>query len=340
MQTQIFQRILVADPDSTLASLLEERGFEVTSVKSGTCALERGAERYFDVFLIHYKLSDLNGGIVVDNLTQYSWKKRPLIVLYSLEPNPQLKKHSEGKFRADLYFECESNVNELLEIINQKISGKEIKSKFLDTLVLIGESPPSRAGCDVVGQSASFLDGNINNEELTALSRELEIAHRELNEISINLDSAKEEIKKLKDIETEKNTSNLVLQRVKKDLDNEIKKSKSLECVNRELRERFEHLRERAKEDLKILKERDNNCSSKILEIKRDSEKLMQAKDQKIFLLKKEFEELKFELERRGEKLQLSKERIEYWKHRVGKVTKALKVAMNVLENEEGGQIL
>ena len=396
MQTQTVLRILVADPDTALASLLEESGFEVTSVRGGTSALERGAERQFDIFLIHYALSDLNGGIVVDNLTQYPCKKRPLIILYSRDCNPQLKQHSEGRFPADVYVEGEEGIRNIPVLIAQKLSGQEIRSKFVEIASspsaprndestslrhcepnrhcerseAISRRDPSPSAQDDVMVSfqddklsrddksfrddirdpgfrrddKSFRDDNDASEELSILSRELEIAHREINEVSSRLvDTTRE----LKDVSTERDRLikerddlKMMLPGMKKNLVDALKRSKAMEEENRELRQRYDNLRERAKEDLKKLKEREEKFASRALEIKQDAEKLMQVKDQKILLLKREFEELQFELERRGEKLQLSKERIEYWKQRVGKVTKALKVAMNVLENEEGGQII
>ncbi|HLB58483.1 MAG TPA: hypothetical protein VJL87_00165, partial [Bdellovibrionota bacterium] len=98
----------------------------------------------------------------------------------------------------------------------------------------------------------------------------------------------------------------------------------------------FDRLRSRAKEDIQRLHHREAVLKDQLGKLKHDADQLLKSKDQQILALTKELKDLQFELERRGEKIVMSQERITFWKERAARATKALRSAVTVLEGEEG----
>lgn len=98
---------------------------------------------------------------------------------------------------------------------------------------------------------------------------------------------------------------------------------------------KYDELKERITRDLKHIRIREKELEAKLEILKRDSETLLQAKDRKLLEFRRKIDSLEYEMETQREKYSEVERKMTFWKERMQRVLRALKLGTSLLEVDE-----
>jgi len=119
------QSILIVDDDRSIANAirttLETEGYTVDIAETGREAIEKSATKIYDLALLDIRLPDMDGCEVLRIMRARTPRTAVIILTGYLEPRQPAGSSTLG---ADGYLVKPVDVEELLEIINQKLIGR------------------------------------------------------------------------------------------------------------------------------------------------------------------------------------------------------------------------
>ena len=205
---------------------------------------------------------------------------------------------------------------------------------------------------------------SIDSNDVKALKQYLALKEKELSELQVDFGRTQEQLnfasKKALEIESE-------VKKMAEQQETLHKKSELLSRENEELRERhskdaksreqevqtkadklllaerrceiaekkYEELKERVKKDIQQIRVHEKELEARLEILKRDSETLLAAKDRKLLEFKRKIDSLEYEMESLVEKEKAAQKKVEFWKERMNRVLRALKLGTSLLESEE-----
>ncbi len=98
---------------------------------------------------------------------------------------------------------------------------------------------------------------------------------------------------------------------------------------------KYEELKERVRKDIQQIRIHEKELEARLEILKRDSETLLAAKDRKLLEFKRKIDSLEYEMESLIEKEKAAQKKIGFWKERINRVLRALKLGTSLLESEE-----
>ena len=98
---------------------------------------------------------------------------------------------------------------------------------------------------------------------------------------------------------------------------------------------KYEELKERIARDIKHIRVREKELEAKLEIVKRDSETLLASKDKKLLEFRRKMDALEYEIESFREKEKALRDKVHFWKDRMDRVARALKLGSSLLEDEE-----
>jgi hypothetical protein len=100
----------------------------------------------------------------------------------------------------------------------------------------------------------------------------------------------------------------------------------------------YEKLKERVRHDIRKIRVREKELESKLEILKKDSETLIAARENKILELKRKIDLLEFNYDTLQDKNELERQNVAKANEKIDRVLKVLKLAMGVIEGEQAGQ--
>ncbi len=124
-------RILVVDDDDSirkvLKTILKRRGYSVDTAKNGEEALEKTAEKFYNLAFIDIRLPDVEGTELLTKIKDTTPKMRKIIIT----GYPTLQNAVEALNKgADAYVMKPFNVTEVLRIIKEQIRKQEEEKRY------------------------------------------------------------------------------------------------------------------------------------------------------------------------------------------------------------------
>jgi len=124
-------RILVVDDDDSirkvLKTILKRRGYAVDTAKNGEEALEKTAEKFYNLAFIDIRLPDVEGTELLTKIKDTTPKMRKIIIT----GYPTLQNAVEALNKgADAYVMKPFNVTEVLRIIKEQIRKQEEEKRY------------------------------------------------------------------------------------------------------------------------------------------------------------------------------------------------------------------
>lgn len=184
----------------------------------------------------------------------------------------------------------------------------------------------------------------ISESERSELSQENERLQKEAMQLQMklrDLEYLQEELsRKLQGMETEKQ-QNLERQlREKEDQDRELKiayeKLKSLESQLNESGEKYENLRVRVRKDIRKIRENERDLEARLELLRKDSETLLQARDQRVLEMQRKIDALEFDLDQIQDGKVRAQMEAERYLGKLSKVARALHLATKMIEDDTG----
>ncbi|MCC7440084.1 MAG: hypothetical protein IT285_00535 [Bdellovibrionales bacterium] len=115
-------------------------------------------------------------------------------------------------------------------------------------------------------------------------------------------------------------------------------KAKILEAKVRAATEEMERLKERVRADIRKIRVREKELENKLEIIRRDSEVLLTARENKVIELKRKLDLLEFNMDLLQDQYNKEKELSAQLREKLGRAAQAMRVAGGLLDNEEDGQ--
>ncbi len=184
----------------------------------------------------------------------------------------------------------------------------------------------------------------ISESERSELSQENERLQKEAMQLQMklrDLEYLQEELsRKLQGMEAEKQ-QNLERQlREKEDQDRELKvayeKLKSLESQLNESGEKYENLRVRVRKDIRKIRENERDLEARLELLRKDSETLLQARDQRVLEMQRKIDALEFDLDQIQDGKVRAQMEAERYLGKLSKVARALHLATKMIEDDTG----
>ncbi len=98
---------------------------------------------------------------------------------------------------------------------------------------------------------------------------------------------------------------------------------------------KFEELRERVRRDIQQIRVHEKELEARLEILKKDSETLIQAKDKKLLEFKRKMDALEYELEIVREREAEATRKVKFWRDRMDRVLRALRLGSSLLESDE-----
>jgi len=129
-------RILVIDDDEsirkTLATILEEKGYEVNTAKNGREAIRKSETKFYNLALIDIRLPDMEGTKLLTELKEGT----PKMVKIIITGYPSLQNAIEAVNKgADAYVVKPFNVNSVLNTIKEHLRKQKEARKYSEEKV-------------------------------------------------------------------------------------------------------------------------------------------------------------------------------------------------------------
>ncbi len=122
---------------------------------------------------------------------------------------------------------------------------------------------------------------------------------------------------------------------IKTELKQKIDRIRFLEERVKEAADQYEHLKERVRIDIRKIRVREKELESKLEILKRDSETLIAARENKILELKRKIDLLEFNYDALQDKTEFEKKKVEQANEKIERLQKILKLAVGVADSEE-----
>lgn len=184
----------------------------------------------------------------------------------------------------------------------------------------------------------------ISEAERSELSQENERLQKEAIQLQMklrDLEYLQEELgRKLQGMEAEKQQILERQQREKEDQERELKISherlKSLESQVNEAGEKYENLRVRVRKDIRKIRENERDLEARLELLRKDSETLLQARDQRVLEMQRKIDALEFDLDQVQDGKVRAQMEAERYLGKLSKVARALHLATKMIEDESG----
>jgi len=129
-------RILVVDDDEsirkTLASILEEKGYEVDTAKDGKEAVEKSNVKFYNLALIDIRLPDMEGTKLLTAMKETTPKMVKIIVTGYPSLNNAIEAVNKG---ADAYIVKPFNMDSVLGTIKEHLKKQKESKKYSEEKV-------------------------------------------------------------------------------------------------------------------------------------------------------------------------------------------------------------
>ena len=351
-------RVLWVDADGnpwTEASgwqVLEDFGVKVTRVPSVESAKPHLSQSNFDLLVVRAEQNDV-AGLLVQARKLFSRDERKLILASSEWSKEQFKVHSKTEGAAHRYaripmppegflglvadlFDC--SVEELADFevaqaapeAPAKSAKKEKKAESEDAEVL-------RRYLKIKEEQLEISDGEkeelaLENERLQNEAQHLQMRLRELEhlheEVTKKLSQVEEEKQQLelgkKGAETEK-------ERLERALEEKIR---MLEAEKSESAEKYENLRVRVRKDIRKIRENERDLEARLELLRKDSETLLQARDNRVLEMQRKIDALEFDLDQVQDGRVQAQMEAERYLAKLSRVARALNIAVGMIEDE------
>mgnify|MGYP003950555375 CR=1 FL=1 len=192
----------------------------------------------------------------------------------------------------------------------------------------------------------------LREQDVGALSSQLKTAKEQLSDLELQLSESKSQTIEFQHIVNEQNkkissfdkTQEAKEQRHQEELD-EIKfkvktkndKIKVIESKLRDALEDIENLKERVRVDIRKIRVREKELENKLEIVKKDSEVLIAARENKIIELKRKLDLVEFNMDVLQDKYEYEKQVNAQYQEKLARAAQAMKVAGGMLEEEEEG---
>lgn len=140
-------------------------------------------------------------------------------------------------------------------------------------------------------------------EELSTLKEYIALKEKELVQLKVELEQAKEQ-------------------------------QRSAERKLEETQIGHQELKERVRRDLQQIRIKEKEFEAKLEILKRDSETLLASKDKKMLEMKRKIDTLEYEMESLRQSGVDAQKKLQFWKERIDRVLRALKLSTTLLESE------
>jgi hypothetical protein len=182
----------------------------------------------------------------------------------------------------------------------------------------------------------------ISEAERSELSQENERLQRDAMQLQMklrDLEYLQEEIsRKLQSMEAEKQQILERQQREKEELDREAKHShekvKHLETQVNEAGEKYENLRVRVRKDIRKIRENERDLEARLELLRKDSETLLQARDQRVLEMQRKIDALEFDLDQVQDSKVRAQMEAERYLGKLSRVARALHLAAKMIEED------
>lgn len=351
-------RVLWVDADGnpwTEASgwqVLEDFGVKVTRVPSVDSARSHLSQNNFDLLVVRAEQSDV-AGLLVQARKLFSRDERKLILASSEWSKEQFKVHSKTEGAAHRYaripmppegflglvadlFDC--TVEELADFelaqpapeAPVKAAKKEKKPESEDSEVL-------RRYLKIKEEQLEISDGEkeelaLENERLQNEAQHLQMRLRELEHLH------EEVTKKLSQVEEEKEQLELgkkgaeaEKERLERALEERIR---MLEAEKSESAEKYENLRVRVRKDIRKIRENERDLEARLELLRKDSETLLQARDNRVLEMQRKLDALEFDLDQVQDGRVQAQMEAERYLAKLSRVARALNIAVGMIEDE------
>lgn len=152
-------------------------------------------------------------------------------------------------------------------------------------------------------------------EQVQDFQKKLELLTRE------NEDMREQYAKELKSREQEIQTK----------VDKILMAERKLDMANK----KYEELKDRVRRDIQQIRIHEKELEARLEILKKDSETLLQAKDKKLLEFRRKMDALEYEIEMLREKEEEATRKVKFWRDRMDRVLRALRLGSSLLESDE-----
>lgn len=346
--------------------LFTEKEWGVEHCTSGFGGVGKAHVFLPDIVLIGEEIKDCNPLIVAKNIASAPLSKPVSIVFLATEDFYKKHQNERDRWGAYLHYCVKEPVTaqELLHLCQEIVSPKKetlIESAYQKILYPFFKTEVG--GSEIVAEGEKVISGDLGTlkqyvsmkeKEMTELQQDFNRAKEQLHiaqeggarvegEYKKALTRCEEFSKKIEFL-TQENEEwrRRYHQEVEfREQENRAKNDKILMLERKlEIAQKSDaELKERVKHDIHHIRVRERELEAKLEILKRDSETLVSAKDRKHLELKRKIDALQYDIEILIEKEKLAARKVEFWKERIGRVLRALKMGTSLLESEEDMEI-
>jgi DNA repair exonuclease SbcCD ATPase subunit len=365
-------RILWIDSDEnpwTEASgwqVLEDFGLEVQKFTSVNDA--RLSSKNFDLLLARAEVTGVPAFFV--EIKKEIQKRQKIILVSSEWSKDQFKAHSKTDGAAHRYARVpmppEGFLSMVADLFNCKVEElKEVgvKAPKIPTVgspkkAILAPEPKQKFYPST--QSLDSEDSEVLKKYLRIKEEQLEISESERSELSQenerlqrdamqlqlklrDLEHLQEELtRKLQSMEAEKQQSLERQERDREDLERsgrtQSERLRNLESQLSEANEKYENLRVRVRKDIRKIRENERDLEARLELLRKDSETLLQARDQRVLEMQRKLDALEFDLDQIQDGKVRAQMEAERYLGKLSRVARALHLAVNIIEDDVSGE--
>jgi DNA repair exonuclease SbcCD ATPase subunit len=347
--------------------VLEDFGLEVSKFSSVSEA--RLSSKNFDLLLARAEVAGVPSFLV--EVKKELQKRQKLILVSSEWTKDQFKSHSKTDGAAHRYARVPMPPEGFLSMVADLFDCKveELKDIGLKTPKIPASSgapkkmvvaPEPKKKFYPSSQSLDSEDSEVLKKYLRIKEEQLEISESERNELSQenerlqrdamqlqlklrDLEHLQEELtRKLQAMENEKQQGLEKQEREKEDLDranrNQSEKLRNLEAQLHEADEKYENLRVRVRKDIRKIRENERDLEARLELLRKDSETLLQARDQRVLEMQRKVDALEFDLDQIQDGKVRAQMEAERYLGKLSRVARALHLAVNIIEDDITGE--
>ncbi|HEY8280811.1 MAG TPA: hypothetical protein VIH99_14365 [Bdellovibrionota bacterium] len=348
--------------------VLEDFGLQVKRVTSIAEAQKEIPKKNFELLLIRAELQG-TPSLLVQARKLIGKSGRKLVLASSEWSKEQFKAHSKTDGAAHRYARIPMPPEGLLNLVAD-LFGCTVEELADFDLPEQGEGIPApaapapapkklrKAAPLPTGDSGSDLEVlrkylSIREEQLelaegerTELSRENERLQKEAHQLQLRLrefEHTQDELaKKLEQMEEAKSEADRKAMSAQEEgeranrIQNE--RIKGLEAQVGDADDKYESLRGRVRKDIRKIRENERDLEARLELARKDSETLMQARDQKVIELQRKIDALEFDLDQVQDSRVQAQMEAERYLAKLSRVSRALQIANSMIDDDRAGE--
>lgn len=356
-------RVLWIDADGnpfTEASgwrVLEDFGLQTTQISSVAEAIPALVAKEFDLLLVRAEMPGAQD-FLVKARTALQGDPRKIVVASSEWSKEEFKKHSKTAGAAHRYARVPMPPEGFLGLVADLFgcAVSDLVDVGAEAPVPTADSAPARATKKRGPAVPDSEDVQVLRKYLRIKEEQLEISEGEREELALENERLQKEAqelqsrlrelehlqdetgKKLAQMEEERSTLAEEKQRQAEERDRTERalqeRLKALESQLGEAGEKYENLRTRVRKDIRKIRENERDLEARLELLRRDSETLLQARDERVLDMQRKIDALEFDLDQVQDGRVQAEMESERYLAKLSRVARALHIAVGMIEDQ------